>query len=433
MADDATTTNEPNSAGVETSAAQGGHEPTHGGEEGQSPASTPRESTEPSTQSGQEPSGKSQLDDSAKRAQAAERQDEIDRKALAALDEGQSVDSARKIAREPEPSAAAAAGGEGQHGEKPTGDAATQQQAASGTSYEGLDASARQTLSQAHLLPDAEAWKGMPPKYREALLTSARELVASKTREFQRQAAQTAPRDSQGRFQPMPAEQQASQQTTQSGAAQAAAGSGTQAQSATVTPPAGTQAGNGTQTSPQFRGMDKVRKFAEELGTDLAAPLLEGLQELDGERSAEFKAMEQRLSQVAQGSQYALQRLVAQEETTARATLAKDIPAVNDPQKWEQVKTNAKVFAQAAYNSGAHFTWEDSLVTAARALFSPDLQQQAQRRLAESRTSSLQGTPERGTAQAKPSRAMSKDDWDAAALEALESGKSVEDVRAMRH
>lgn len=429
MADDATTTNEPNPAGVETSAH---HEPTHGGEEGQSPASTPRESAEPSTQSGQEPSGKSQLDDSAKRAQAAERQDEIDRKALAALDEGNSVDSARKIAREPEPSATAAAGGEGQHGEKPTGDAATQQQAASGTSYEGLDASARQTLSQAHLLPDAEAWKGMPPKYREALLTSARELVASKTREFQRQAAQTAPRDSQGRFQPMPAEQQqAPQQTTPASSQQA--GQGTQAQSATVAPPAGTQAGTGTQASPQLRGMDKVRKFAEELGTDLAAPLLEGLQELDGERSAEFKAMEQRLTQVAQGSQYALQRLVAQEETTARATLAKDIPAVNDPQKWEQVKTNAKVFAQAAYNSGAQFTWEDSLVTAARALFSPDLQQQAQRRLAEQRTTSLQGTPERGTAQAKPSRAMSKDDWDAAALEALESGKSVEDVRAMRH
>jgi hypothetical protein len=431
MADDATTTNDPNAAGVETSAQ---HEPTHGGEEGQVPASTPSESTVPSTQSGQEPGGKSQLDDSAKRAQAAERQDEIDRKALAALDDGQTVDSARKIARESEPSATAATGGEGQHGEKPGLDQRGTNPADSGTSYEGLDASARQTLSQAHLLPDTEAWKGMPPKYREALVNSARELVASKTRDFQRQAAQTAPRDSQGRFQPMDPAPAAgsSQQTTPASSQQA--GQGTQqAQSATVTPPAGTQAGNGTQTSPQLRGMDKVRKFAEELGTDLAAPLLEGLQELDGERSAEFKAMEQRLSQVAQGSQYALQRLVAQEETTARATLAKDIPAVNDPTKWEQVKTNAKVFAQAAYNSGAHFTWEDSLVTAARALFSPDLQQQAQKRLAEQRTSSLQGTPERGTAQAKPSRAMSKDDWDAAALEALESGKSVEEVRSMRH
>lgn len=267
----------------------------------------------------------------------------------------------------------------------------------------------------------------MPAKYREALVTSARELIAGKTREFQRQAAQTAPRNERGQFQPMPAaQQQAPADNTQAGN-----GQGTQAQDST-TQQAGTQAANRANPT-SLRGMEKLKKFAEELGPDLAAPLLEGLQEIDGDRSAALQQMESRLTQVAQGSQYALQRLVAQEESTARATLAKEIPAVNDAAKWDEVKANAKVFAQAAYSSGANFTWEDSLMKAGRALFSQDMQQQAQKKLAERRSTSLQGTPERGTEQAKPSRGMSKDDWDRAALEALESGKSVDDVRAMRH
>lgn len=267
----------------------------------------------------------------------------------------------------------------------------------------------------------------MPAKFRDALVASARDLVAGRTRDFQRQAAQTAPRNERGQFQPMPAPtQQAPADNTQ------ANGQGTQAQDSTKTPPAGTQADNRANPT-SLRGMDKLKKFADELGPELAAPLLEGLQEIDGDRTAAFQQMEQKLSQVAQGSQYALQRLVAQEESTARATLAKEIPAVNDAAKWDEVKANAKVFAQAAYSSGANFTWEDSLMKAGRALFSQDMQQQAQKKLADRRTTSLQGTPERGTEQAKPSRGMSKDDWDRAALDALESGKSVEDVRAMRH
>lgn len=426
MSEDATTTNDTTAAAVTTAGADNA---TPGSSEGTQPSSTPRESTESTSQAGQESGGSTKQDDSANRAQAADRQAEIDRRALAALDDGKSVDDARKMAREPEPASTPAQEGLGQptQGEKPSGNAATQQQPADGTSYEGLDASARQALSQTHLLPDAESWKGMPAKFRDALVASARDLVAGRTRDFQRQAAQTAPRNERGQFQPMPAPtQQAPADNTQ------ANGQGTQAQDSTKTPPAGTQADNRANPT-SLRGMDKLKKFADELGPELAAPLLEGLQEIDGDRTAAFQQMEQKLSQVAQGSQYALQRLVAQEESTARATLAKEIPAVNDAAKWDEVKANAKVFAQAAYSSGANFTWEDSLMKAGRALFSQDMQQQAQKKLADRRTTSLQGTPERGTEQAKPSRGMSKDDWDRAALDALESGKSVEDVRAMRH
>ena len=345
------------------------------------------------------------------------------------------MDAAWKESRQSEPAPQAQGGGEGQTpGEKPAQPSAAEpsqggaQQQPSGTSYEGLDAAARQTLSQAHLLPDAEQWQKMPQKYRDNLVNSARELVASRTREFQSQAAQMAPRNEQGQF--APRQQPATGQGTEQNRAQAAT-----TQQATGTPSAdGTQAnGQGGQQQQTPRGLEKIRKFADDLGQDLAAPLLEGLQEVEAANRESLTAMEQRLTQVSQSSQYALQRLVAQEEATAKAALTKEIPTAGTPEKWAQVVKNARVFAKAAYDAGEQFTWEQSLLTAGRALFSQDLQQQAQRQLAERRSTSLQGTPERGTQQVKPERAMNKDDWDRAALEALDSGKSVEEVRSLRH
>lgn len=117
------------------------------------------------------------------------------------------------------------------------------------------------------------------------------------------------------------------------------------------------------------------------------------------------------------------------EERTARTSLAAELPKLaTDETAWGKVAQNAKMLAQAAYSNGQEWNWQECLTTAARALFKTDIHQEAQRSLATNRKQSLRTTPERGNEQSRPANAISKDEWDQVALEALDTGKTADEV-----
>lgn len=395
--------------------------------EGKNPTPNPNDGTQATDGGVQERHEAAPADADGKRAQPARTQADVDRDALALLDEGKSVDDVRKVVRAPEPKADADQKGEGEGSSRSAGQRSAVPPE-KGATYEGLDDKARQALSQAHLLPDQDSWNQMPAPYRDALQQSAREIVAARTRDFQRQ--QQNGRDDKGRF--------ASDSTRAADAAEPPDSTLKEATAGTRDAGHAQQQRQEQGTAPATppgqqlpKGWDKLKKVTDDLGDDIGKPMLEGLQEILNPLQQENQQLRQQLAQTQQQSQYAMQQQIKSEEANARVELAKHDPALaTDNARWEAVKANGRVFAQAAFNSGQQFTWEDSLLKAGRALMTPDIQQNAQRQLAAKRQDSLARTPERGGAETMPNRARTAADRDRLALEALDSGKRVEDVIA---
>lgn len=384
-----------------------------------------------------------------KRAQAALSRDDLDAKAFELLEGGADRATVRKqLAAAQPPADGDSLTGAREKQAQASGQAETREGSGGpeANAYEGLDAKARQALSQTHLLPDAEQWNKWTPAYRAALVNGARETLASRSREFQRQ------RDSQGRF--VPAEQSAageqpgddSQTTPQSGVLRSNAAppvsqqqpAGTRDVRALQSPP-GTAPGS----QPQQDVLATFKTFAERVGDDtVTQPFIEGIEQLLkqlGERDQHHAAA---LSQRDEQLRFVGQTIITQQENNAFVKLSAEIPELDaekqtDPaqkqaaeQLREQVKENAMILARAAYNTGAKWSWEQCLLSSARMLLTQNVQRNAQQQLAQQRTDTLRSTPGRASAQSQPHRAVSKDDRDALVYQRLQNGESREQVRA---
>jgi hypothetical protein len=334
--------------------------------------------------------------------------------ALELLDEGKSLrDTQKEIVASVTPASDETGSKDGQSGKAP----ATSQDTATTppeAGHAGLDEVGRQQLSQTGLLLDAATWNALPATARTRLQENAKAILAERTRLWQQGRA---PRNERGQFVAGAGEQQQPAQPADVRAQQ----TGSQA----VAQP----------SAPSRKALkDALKKFTETVGDDVAAPLVEGLEEFMASQAQDSQsqaaAREQALQALQQQNQYLIQRQIASEESTARATIAKDLPdfATND-EAFGIVKEQAKVLAQAAVNVGADWTWQDCLVKAANMLLTPNIRQQEQAKLASARATTLRSTPERGNQQVSPARAMSREDKDRWVYEQLESGKTPQEVR----
>jgi len=335
----------------------------------------------------------------------------IDRDAMALelLDEGKSLRTVQKeIMASVTPDSPSAEPQEARSGEATPAPELADAPSAPEAGHAGLDEVGKQQLSQTGLLPDAVTWNTLPATARQGLQKSAKAILAERTRLWQQGRA---PRNERGQFVPgagtQPADVRAQQQGDQAVAKPAA----------------------------QSKGLkDFLKKFSDTVGEDVAAPLIEGLQEVLGQQAQESaernQQLEQQRQQLQEQTQYVLQTQIRAEETNAWTELAKDVPEVaTNGEAQEIIKEQAKVLAQAAYNTGAKWSWQNCLVQAGRMLLGPNIRQQEQAKLATARATTLRSTPERGNQQVSPTRAMSKEDKDRWVYEQLESGKTPQEVR----
>jgi hypothetical protein len=402
--------------------------------ESQSPPN-PDPAAEPSEASREAGGSTSQAAEGAKRAQPSPSAIDRNRVIYDSLNRGRSVDEARKDAATADPTQQTP----GTPGEGETVSSADRMEA-----FDGLDSKTRQALSQTHLLPSAEAWNKAPPKWRESLISSAKQLLAQSSREFQRQ------RDAQGRFAPNDGQQQ---QTFENPAAGTAPAQAAPLEGAGSLPsPAGTQdvraqrpaAAPATSQNPPADLMAPFKAFAEQLGDEtLSKPFIEGYQGLINGVQQSFGQLQQQfqaeLRQHEKINAYLIARAEASEEQHARETLGKEIPeltAGRTPAEkqaaaalWDKVRNQAQIFARASVDSGQPWSWGESLIMAGRAVLNPNIQTHAQRALANTRSATLAGSAERGTEEARPHRTLTKDELDRAKFAALEAGKSADQVR----
>lgn len=290
----------------------------------------------------------------------------------------------------------------------------------------------------------------MAPAYRQQVQATARELVAHRTRSFQAQQQTQQggqPRDSQGRFAPADAGaaayanqggQQAAQQQGASGTSQ---GTGdVRAQQGQSAPPTAAVA-----PAAVVDYLAKLKQFAKGLGDDaLAAPLVESVQELAQSFQQQLGQRDQQIQQLLASQtagQYTAQRQFEAEAEKAYDVLSKDVPELKPAadaspadkqaaqQLWLTVDNAARQFFEASWRNGQPISWEQSLVQMGRALLNPNIQANAQRALAQTRTETLAGAPARGTGVTQPQRQMSRDDKDRAAFDALNAGGDPDQIR----
>jgi hypothetical protein len=345
-------------------------------------------------------------------------QPSVDRDAqiLEMLDAGKPVSEVRKeitaaatpAANENQPAA------ETQSGEaKDASGSPVPSKAAVTPSYKDLDDRSRQQLSQAGLLPDMEEWNELRESTRQRILGNAQAIIAERTRLWQKEQALNQPRNQQGQFAP--------------GKPGTTAGGEKPGQAVMDTSQGGTGAAAGT------GGLKaRLQKFVEMVGEDVAAPLIEGLEATQAEQTAALAQSAQREAERQNQMSYLLNRQIATEESSARATLAKDLPDLATPdnnEAWEIIKEEAKVLAQAAVNTGTDWSWQDCLEKAGRSLLSPIIAQQAQAKLADVRRTTLKNTPERGNQIASPARTASPEERDRLAMEMIDQGRTPQEVR----
>ncbi len=391
------------------------------------------------------------------RAHSSLDRDEADRKALELLDAGKTPVEVRKELTTATPAAdrrASTAAGKGESAsndsgatDRKAGEPDSQQQPdkpaltpAQIAAYDGLASKDRQALSQTSLLPDSETWNAFPDQVKANMIRSAKSIISDRSRNYQQQQAVERQRNERGQFQAadaqntaQAAQQQAGQQTNPvRGTAQdvETGGAGTSAAQEARTQQANLLTAGGTAAAGKPNALDKIRKFVENVGEDVAGPLLEGFQELSQQHEAALQQQQQLLEQRDRQMDFILQNQIASEERQAQGELESELPGIAaNAEQWQQIRQNASIFAKAAFDSGSHWTWRNCLIQAARSLLAPNIRQQVQRDLNQQRSSSLRSTPERGTRQARPQRAMSADERDQAALDALDSGKSVREIR----
>ncbi len=391
---------------------------------------------------------------------------EFERRIFVGLEDGLSVGEARKRAEDARPAAAAdrskgtadaergtaseaGAPAEGQSAPEQRETVAAEKSEASGQPvFDGLDAKGRQALSQTHLLPDPKVWQRMDLATRANLLAASRELLGARSRDYQRARGNgkngDRARDEQGRFaeqnSPEKGESGEPGSPTDAGAAARAAPAkdaptATQGtREADASQPAGDVRGQpGARPAPVQLPLDAVKKLTEQYGEEGAAPIVEALTAMQQQFNEQMGRLNQASAQSEQAAREALHRGIVQEERTALTNLAEELPTLaSDDAAWAKVKTNARVLAHAADSAGADWTWQQCLETAARSLFHSDIRQQAQRNLAKDRQTSLRATPERGNEQQRPANAVSKDEWERIAFEALDNGKTPDEIKAMR-
>jgi len=372
------------------------------------------------------------------RAQTSEPTLDRDARALEILDGGASGHQARKELDQATPASVASAQPAG------TGQETSELPPAASAGYDGLASKDRQALSQTSLLPDQDTWNQFTPTVRQNLLVSAKRILGEKTRLFQRERAIEQERNPRGQFSGSPTSTPAAAPSNQS--TSPAAGTPTGQEQITQSPDGGgghagqpalrdvraqdPEQGQRAQAQapvqPRQAAFDKFRQFAQKVeDPQITDPLLEGLEDLQKLHDEELQTRDKQVN-------YVTQRLIAREEKDARSVLASEIPNLTDEQ-FEGIKQRAKVFAQAAYSAGEAWTWEDALLQAGRASSSPNIRQAVQQELATKRRQTLSNTPERGTAQQRPHRAADKNDQDRMALELLDSGRTLSDVRADLH
>lgn len=367
-----------------------------------------------------------------------------DRDALAALDDGVSVEDYRKGKNQDAgPSGAgnkAAKAGEGES--KANGDAAPPPQAHAAAAnsaatrdpaFAGLGDSSYQALSQTRLLPDAESWAQMPALTRANMVKAAKTILAERTRNFQASQA----------LQQRGGQQQAAADfddpevvTPLEDKQEPAAGTRTVAQGGSPKPtPAPARAPAAAPAKPADAPVvdefdTALSELEESLDEDTAARLRKTLTGLKAATTAQLESMKTELANrpVDPAVQYMLKQHIAGEERNARSQLDELAGSKVTDDQWKEIVANGRVFAQAAFSSQRDFTWEQSLVMAGRALLSPQFHQNAQRALAQNRSKSLKGTPERGTEVARPNRGGDVD-RDAVALELLDQGRTADDVK----
>lgn len=368
------------------------------------------------------------------RAQSAAESDARDARVLELLDEGLRPDAVRKALEVATPSEGDATADAGTRETKsgagtqapPAGSAQT---AAPATPvvYDGLDDKGRQALSQAQLLPPAEVWKALPANVQQVMISQAQQIVAERTRLWQQsQGVKTGdrPRDEHGRFVPLDQTNTVAQGT---GAATQSPPAGQQAQAADVraqgTAPGSAQAPVASAGSEKFKAT--AAKLKETFGDDIAEPLLEALQLVMDDKPA------QAAPQADPAQEYVMRRLIAMEERSAFDQLKETLPNLDtDSAMQEQLRGEARVFAQAKVALGEPFAWEDMLLLAGRARAQPNIRQSAQAALLDKRRTSLQSSPARAATNSNANRALGKAERDQMALDLLDQGKSREEVRA---
>ncbi len=344
----------------------------------------------------------------------------VDRDALALqlLDDGKPAIEARKALESATP--AAKESGPGKDGSakgEAKDDAAPEEKATARIAeYAGLDDRSRQQLSQTGLLPKNVAhWNALPEDVRQAQLEHARAILAEKSRLYQAQQALSRPRNPRGQF-----------VAGQAADDQAAQGEG---QADVLAQPQGVQ-GKDKPGATRKSIKERLQKFGDTFGDEAAQSIAEVLEEIQAERTTEQTARDEKLSQIEAMYNLNVEQGIKADEAKATAIISKDLPEyASNPELQAQVREEAKIRLQAAYNANVDTTWEQCLVYAARAILYPNIRQSEQARLAKSRQETLRNTPDRGNQQTSPNRTLSAEDKDQLAMNLLNQGKSAAEVR----
>jgi hypothetical protein len=439
----------------------------------QTQGSTPESADSSSAPAASQQSEPNRQPDAEKRAQSVPAGDKpkIDKDALAweLLSQRKSVEDVRQTLASADPSKAAKeltaqsigqkAGAEatesGSDADTPAGEAkadkAKDDAGKSEKSYDGLDAKSLEALRRTKLLPPGEVWKAYDPLVRANLVKQANQILKSKGQLSQqigrekkdRAAEQSDQLDGSADVdtdeqQPDVALEESDVEQEQQPTQQPPPGQARQQDGRAPTP--------GQARQPAAFDLEKeLKPVVDYFGPEVADPLRKVFSAQE-QRNTQLQQYAQRVEQQAQqlaqhGQQLAKQnqllarQVFAPQERAAFKELSEQVPALKGTgaevgQARQDVLNHALLFWQASANAGQEMEWKDCILHAARSLYNPDIEQNAQLKLAEGRKASLRGTSARGPAQAqRPNRALNRDEKDSLAWNLLQQRRDAASVR----
>ena len=279
--------------------------------------------------------------------------------------------------------------------------------------YPDLDPRGLQALQRVHRLPDPATWAALPPAVKQNLVGGAVQELSAKERAFQ--AAQA-----QKNGQPDPGPQPAAAQPAQAQPAQPAAAANPRPSLIDEKLAARLE---------QIGGEDMPKALGEALG-GFGQRVATAMQQMAQSMEQRFTAQ---MTQLQQQNAFLLDRLAQGEEGEAMTAVQAELPEgdedfAKDETKAE-IRANAKAFLMAQWGAGNRkYTWKQAVLDAARARCFPQLQQNAQRKLADRRRASIQGTPARPSSSSRSAPALTEPEIDDRAFDELAKGKTAAEV-----
>jgi hypothetical protein len=270
--------------------------------------------------------------------------------------------------------------------------------------YNGLDARAMQTLRQAHLLPDKEAWNKLSPEIRQKLLTSARQEVASRTKEFQerQREAERPPATDPDKNPQRGAKPQE--------------------------PP------KAADPSTQSADEEWQKRLTEQIGPDATKILVERQRASEAARVKETQDLSRRLENLQNAEQQRVEAHYREIGKMTRTKLAKEHAIIEtDNEAWDRVRGEALTIARGQQIQGKPVDWEQCLTYAHRAIYYEDILQAAQRKIAKSARDTVAGSPVPAGKVTPPPGASQRSETDIQKdiIRFLEDGKTPEEARRM--